>query len=965
MNSSLQTQRAALALYDTLADLDSAQRTARLEQAGVDREVATVVKAWLSAEGGAGPATSPTRINTADLSNPEMSPTRINTVGLSNADLQAQPGERFGPFSLLRELGQGGMGSVWLATRADGDFTQQVALKLIRPDRAAGDAQARFRRERRILATLKHPNIAQLLDGGISADGRLWLAMEWVEGRSLREILARGPLERRRLLALASELSAALAHAHAANVVHRDLKPENIMFGREGYAKVLDFGIAKLLADESAPRTDSETQRGDVIGTPPYMSPEQATGAPIDFRSDQFSLGAVLFEATTGRSAFARPTPAATVAAVLQEAPEFAIKQITALPQSFVRVLRRCLAKDPQDRYGSTADLARDFAELEPDAALPTRRLTGKPMLLLALLALLTVALASTSAWLLGRSTGSPPPALSVRAELAIAPAERLWFDGFPQHAFALSPDGRRVVFSAWQGATRSLFLRTLDEHSAVALAGTANAVNPVFSPDGEWILFFGGGYELRKVPARGGSAVQIAQTPNHLGGAVWRSTDEIVYSPNPSTGLWRVSAAGGEPVQLTFPDFDAGEASHVWPAVVPGSKLILYVAEIEAEDSFDAARIYAFDPDSGKRTLLVDGGSDPSVQNGILYYANAGVIYAVGFDSTRPGLRGTPQPLYKGVVYSPSTGAAQFAVSGDTSVRLHGGQGGDLIDPVIVDRAGKVESVGLPPRMYEAFQLSPDGRRAAFQIAASDHDIWVYEFDRRALTRITDRNENIFPTWTPDGKYIIYSHYRGPPPVLYRRRADGSGEPEVLTQSSGVRAQLAEAVTPDGRFVLYNQYIDSDDIDIDMYDFETKTTASWLKTTKREYAPRVSPDGRWVAYGSDGSGRSEIYVQAFSGDTRRYQISTQGGDFPRWRADGRELFFMRGGTVYGVALKPGNDLAPGIPQAVLSGEFYGQFDVFPDGNRFLMGRNIREPAGAGPLLIDIGPAPPITAPAQ
>ena len=930
-----ESQRRALELFDAVVDLDPGAREAHL--AGHDDETVALVRRWLEADASRDARVTPGHY--AGLA-------RTTTV---NADASA--GERIGAWLLKREIGRGGMGSVWLAERADGDFAQQVALKLMRPDLAAGDAPSRFRRERRIMAALTHPNIAQLLDGGVTDDGRPWLAMEWVDGDTLRALLAHGPLEPAKLLTLATELAVALAHAHGAGVVHRDLKPENVMLARGGYAKILDFGIAKLVAHDSDPGgvDGTQTQPGHVIGTTPYMSPEQASGAAIDFRSDQFSLGALLYEAATGRAAFARQTPSDTVAAVLRDTPRDIDTLADKLPPVFVRVLRRCLAKDPAQRYASTADLARDLAEIDPDSRpLRVRRFVA-PLAI----AGLAVSAFALGAWWRAREALPAATAPSRQVELALAPAERIAFADFPEHAFALSSDGRQLVYAGVADGARQLFLRDLSKRGAIALPNTDAPTNPAFSPDGQWILFFSGGFELRKVPVRGGTSIMVAHAPYHLGGAMWYDAQTIIFSPQPAAGLWQVSANGGTPKQITFPDYDAGETSHVWPARVPGSTLILYVAEVEAADTFDAGRIYAFDPATGQRTLLVDGGTDPQVIDDTLHYARAGTIYSVGLDVKRVALRGSPTPLYEGVMYTPATGAAQYARASGESVRALGKEGWDVIDPVVIDRAGKAEPLGLPPRNYDRFELSRDARRAVVQVTAADDDLWIYDLERKTFTRLTNRDENIFPTWSPDGQYIYYSHHREHPPSVWRRRADGIGDAEEITTGSS-RAQLATGMTPDGRYLLFDQHREDGDVDIGMVEIATRKVSTWLSTPSKEHGARVSPDGRFVSYRSNQSGRDEVYVQAFEG-TRRWQISNNGGTEARWCGKGGEIYYLDAGMLYSVKLGAGDDLAPGVPAPLFNGEYGGPYEPFPDCSRFLMSKRVHDPGTAGPLLIDFG----------
>jgi serine/threonine-protein kinase len=923
--------RDALALFDALVDLDQPAREAELARGGHDPEAVATVRRWLA----------------ADRPDARLAPERY-----APARAAAGAGDRIGAWTLVREIGRGGMGSVWLAERVDGDFAQRAALKLIRPDLAAHDADQRFRRERRILATLKHPNIAQLLDGGVTGEGRPWLAMEWVEGETLRERLARAPFEPQRLVVLAGEIASALAHAHAAGVVHRDLKPDNVMLAPEGYAKVLDFGVAKLVAEDGSRGTQTETQPGRILGTTPYMSPEQASGGTIDFRSDQFALGALLYEAATGKAAFARDTPAETVAAVLRDTPPMGAAIPPALPPGFRRIVARCLSKDPADRYASTHDLARDLADLARGSGEPLAQPRGRrwSRALLAGVAAVVLA-AATGAWLGRRQVAADAPR-PLRAELSIAPAERLWPGYFPMHAFALAPTGDRIAYVGETDGRRMLHLRTLATRESVVLPGTENPSHPMFSPDGEWIAYFANGFELRKVPARGGSSTVLAEAPNHLGGGAW-AADAIYYSPHPGTGIWRVSPDGGTPEPVTFPD-PATEGSHVWPTPVPGTGEILYVAELEPHDTFDAGRIYRFDPATKTRTLLVDGGTDPRVVGDTLYYAREGTIYAVGYDAAARALRGSPRPIHERVAYSAVTGAAQFDVAAGVSVRLAGGTAGDLIEPVVVDRAGVAEPLGLEPRIYANVRVSPDGRRALLGITSADDDLWIYDFERRVLTRLTEREENIHPAWGHDGRTAYYSHHRaGTLPTIWRRDTGGASDPEQLTRDGDALAQLVRDVSRDGRYVLFDQFLSSTDFDIGLYDTRERTVRAWLRTPDRERVAAISPDGRYVAFLSDLSGAYEVYLQTFDGPARRWQISQGGGNHPRWRADGRELYFFEKDTLFAVSIAPGDDPAPGEPVALLRGDYAPTYDVFPDG-RFLMRRYVRDAALAGPLLIDV-----------
>jgi Tol biopolymer transport system component len=937
----------ALALLDELLDLPPAQRESRLASiAAHDAQLADTVAAWLRAD-----ARTDARLDDGPVA---------ARLGLQ-APLPA-PGQRIGAYRLVRELGRGGMGQVWLGERVDGDFRQQVAIKLAHPAIGGSEGEARFRRERQILAGLRHPHIAQLLDGGLSPDGRAWLAMEWVEGQSLRDILRQGSLPPRRVMAIGVQVAEALAHAHGAGVVHRDLKPENILLTPDGYAKVLDFGIAKLLGDGTTDaHYTAETAPGQILGTVAYMSPEQACGRPVDFRSDQFALGAVLYELATGSAAFARDTQRETLTAVMLAEPAGFDGGPPALPAGLLPVLRRCLSKEPGERYAATLDLAHDLKAAAagittsgPVVPMPAAR---RPRSVMAFVAGAAFALLGALAWQRSRPPPAPISARSLHADIALSPAQKLSFRTYAMHAIGLSPDGRRLVFSGLRDGERRLYVRELDARDAVVLPGSDSGSDPVFSPDGEWVAFFSA-QKLMKIAVAGGGPSVLAEAPNALGGISWAQPDRILFSPHPSAGIWEVAADGGTPRAVTHPDVAAGEASHVWPSQIPGSPAFLYVAEIESADSFDAGRIYAFDPRDNSRTLLVDGGSDARVVGDELFYVRAGSIFALAFDRERLKVSGSPRQIASGVMYSPAVGAAQFATTRNVRVHVPGAEGWDREQPVRIDRRGNIEPIDMPAAVHGRLRVSRDGKRAVFGITAADDDLWVYDFERRVLTRVTNTDENIHPAWTPDGQSLIYAHHgtpAPPPPTLYRRRADGTGEPELLLPPDGnLRARLYPDVSPDGREVIYGQYTIEHNFDLWILDLETRQPRLWLRTPASDIQPRYSPDGRWIAWYSSPSFNQpgQVYVQSARGESRRWQITTAGGSNPEWRRDSRALFFWNEGSLYEVELAAGDDLAPGAPKPVLSGDFVMPYDVFPDGDHFLMLQRVPEPGAAGPIRL-------------
>jgi Tol biopolymer transport system component len=548
---------------------------------------------------------------------------------------------------------------------------------------------------------------------------------------------------------------------------------------------------------------------------------------------------------------------------------------------------------------------------------------------------------------------------LRLQAQLPLAPADRLGFGTFPMHALALSPDGRRLAWTGvHDGGVRMIFVRALDGSEATPLPGSEGAGNPEFSPDGEWIAFFAN-QKLKTISVAGGGARILADAPNVLGGMVWDRADRILFSPSPGTGIWQVDPNGGGATPVTEPDPGAGEGSHVWPARVPGTDLVLYVAEIEAADSFDAGRIYAFDPATGKRVLLVDGGSDPTVVEDTLYFARAGIIFAARFDRARTAIIGSPKPVIEGVSYTPATGAAQFAVTRSASVHVPGEQGWDLWQPVIVDRAGVETLLDLPANSYQQLRLSPDGRRVALQITAADDDIWVYDLERRVLARVTNANENLHPAWGPDGQWLIFAHHgtpTPPPPTLYRRRADGSGEAEPLLAPEGaLGARLHPDVSPDGSRVVYSRYSPEDNFDLFVFDLRTREDTLWLRTQDADILPRWSPDARWIAWTrAPNSAPGQVMVQSAQGESRRWQISTEGGINPQWRRDGRGLFFAHAGGIYEVDVAAGEDLAPSPPRLLFQGDYAHRYAAFPEGERFLMLRRVPEPGAGGPIRLEL-----------
>jgi Tol biopolymer transport system component/predicted Ser/Thr protein kinase len=860
-------------------------------------------------------------------------------------------GSRLGPFEILGSLGAGGMGEVYRAR--DPRLGRDVAVKVLPPE-LAGDAQrrARFEQEARAASSLNHPHIVHIYDIG-SSDTTHYIAMELVEGRTLRELTSSGPLPAKRVLDLAVQVADALAKAHEAGIVHRDLKPENVMVSKEGHVRILDFGLAKLAeASEGDPTTSLprvETAAGVVMGTVGYMSPEQANGQTVDFRSDQFSLGAILYEAASGQRAFRRKTAAETLAAILREQPD-PLSRVNPPPPPPLRwiIEERCLAKDPDDRYSSTRDLVRELKELRDhisevssgsmaEAHTSSRRRTA----LGTVAVLAAVALAGAVAWTLSRR--SEKVSLLLHATLTFPVEAPL--DLGNRVDIALSPDGTRLVYAGRQGGITQLYLRALDQYQARPIPGTELSVesgNPFFSPSGEWVGFFADG-KLKKVSLSGGLPIVLCDAPIGRGGS-WGDDGRIVFAPSFNSGLSRVPAAGGAPEVLTVPDAKLGETTHRWPDVLPGSVAVLFTVGKGVPHDWDSGRIVVQSLKSGLRRELVNGGTcGRYVPTGHLVFGRGGSLLAAPMSLPQLALTGAPISLLDGVnswIFD-AAGAVDFAFSRDGALVY--------VPPPVLDRSltwverkGLLQSFpALPPGGYRALALAPDGRRLALEIgnALGKGDIWVFDFARATLSRLTVEGANGLPCWTPDGKRLTFLSMRaGKPASIVWQPSDGSESSEelvVATAETGYPQPLAWS--PDGATLLYNQGDALGTQPMMLLSPGSSHGSRAFPSADVTSDGRFSPDGRWLAYAASDSGRDEIYVRAYPGPGEKVQISSAGGTTPRWARGGREILYRQGDKVMAVDLELGPSLVARKPELLFEGPYLESFDVTRDGERLLM----------------------------
>jgi serine/threonine-protein kinase len=878
-------------------------------------------------------------------------------------------GTRLGPYEILAPLGSGGMGEVYRAR--DRKLGRDVALKVL-SDRLARDPDrlARFEREAHLLATLNDPHIAHI-HGFEDSTGTPALVMELVEGPTLAERIARGPIPLDDALPIARQIAEALEAAHEQGIIHRDLKPANIKVRADGTVKVLDFGLAKAFdasASSEASATMSPTlsihatQVGLILGTAAYMAPEQARGKTVDKRADIWAFGCVLFEMVTGTRAFAGDDISITLAAVLKSEPEWSTLP-PAAPPALRRLLSRCFQKDPKARLrdiGEARIAIDDMLSGAVEEPVPStvRRTPWWRRVAIPAATVLALCIASAGlGWFVARSRAARPRV----SRLHITPPSTaaLAIIGFSRDV-ALTPDGSRVVYLGANGTT--LFVRPLDELEATPLVRGGGLRDPFISPDGQWVGFFDGPQTLKKVPMTGGPAVLVAQIDSSERGATWAADGTIIFATSATTtGLQRVSADGGEAVVLTRPDRPRGEASHWWPERLPGDQAVLYTV-MAPTGGLDAASLAVLDLRSGRSTILLRGGSHAQyVPSGHLMYAAGGTLRAVRFDPTRLSVLGAARPVEPQVRTTPN-GAVDAVLAGDgTLVYVSGGAGSGSEQALVwVDRQGRETSVAAPPRVYGHPRLSPDGTRVAVDVVDQNADIWVWDLARATLTRVTsDPADDGFPLWTLDGR-VVFTSDRGGVRNLFSQAADSTAAAERLTKSPN--PQWPTAVSPDGARVVFTERSPTTGEDVMAVSLDrTHQVLPLVQTPFNERNGIVSPDGRWLAYEADDSGSFEIYVRPFPDVNRgHWQVSTSGGTQPLWGRSGRELFyFLPDGALMRVAVT-GEAWTAGAPTKVLEGRyvvrmggnFPRNYDIAADGQRFLMFKSQGNDATGAPAQI-------------
>jgi serine/threonine-protein kinase len=880
------------------------------------------------------------------------------------------PGTRVGPYEIVSAIGAGGMGEVYRAR--DTKLGRDVALKVI-PDTFALDADrvARFKREAQVLASLNHPHIAAIYGFEDSGETHA-LVLELVEGETLADRIARGPIPVDEALPIAKQIAEALEAAHEQGIIHRDLKPANIKVTPDGAVKVLDFGLAKLNDPDASnapngpnalsmsPTITSPammTGVGMLLGTAAYMAPEQAKGRPADKRSDIWAFGCVLYEMLTGKRAFDGEDMTDVIAAIVRGEPEWAALP-SDLPASIRTIVRQCLEKDRRRRIADIAVvqyLLHEPAQVAAGApavgATPARG--GRVWLMVAAGIVLGAAAAMFGSRLMTR----PAPVHVSRFE--IVPPDAAPLASPAGVNVAISRDGSTLVYHAQPGGVQQLLMRRIGELEAKPIPGTELASNPFFSPDGSRIGFVIGN-QLKTISLAGGPPSVVCDVPGLVAGASWAG-DVIVFA-QAGSGLFRVPATGGRAENVAKPDASKGEIDYLWPQILPDGKAVLYT--VFGTGGARQARVAVRHLDSADPRILVEGGNGAGyISSGHLLYAVIpDSVMAVPFDITRLEVRGSAVPVLSGVIVK-ANGAMNVVVADDgTLVYVKGS--GTVFQGALgfqwVGRDGK--PAGVVATQIEGPRyphLSPDARSLAVTIGpANQGNIWVIDLTGASQAReLTFRAHNVEPTWSPDGTYLVFTSDRDGQRNLFRIAADGSAqEPTRLTTSAN--AQEPEAWSPDGQWLLYREVSPKTRTDLLLLGPDGKSRP-WLQTEFDEEAASFSPDGRWVSYVSDQTGRAEIWVRPFPGPGAPIRVSADGGREPVWSRNGSELFYQSGRKLMTAEVathQPALQFKP--PRVLFEGGFVPfdanvpkTYDVAPDG-RFLMIKEDQRPAPASLVVV-------------
>ncbi|MFN2633734.1 MAG: protein kinase [Thermoanaerobaculia bacterium] len=871
-------------------------------------------------------------------------------------------GIRLGPYEIVAPIGAGGMGEVYRAR--DTRLNRTVAVKVLGDELSSSlDGRQRFEREAKTISQLSHPHICALYDVGREGETD-YLVMELLEGETLSDRLGRGAMPFEQSLRYGVEITDALDAAHRQGIVHRDLKPGNVMLTKSG-VKLLDFGLAKALLSSDGRGVNGErltsfptqaapvTQAGAVMGTFQYMAPEQLEGKEADVRTDIFAFGAVLYEMMTGRKAFAGVSQASLISAIMQTDPPPVSATQKISPPALDSLVKACLAKDPESRWQTPHDVKLQLKSIleQPSAGSP-----GKVMARRGHRERLSWAVAGAAVLLalwagLRREHRPVEFAGALRSSIVLPDLSAV-------RAAVLSPDGTRLVIAARDSSGRNLlFVRPLGSTSVQPLPGTEGPSFPFWSPDGRSIGFFADG-KLKKVDAFGGPPQTLCDSPVSRGGT-WNRDGTILFTPITDGAIYRVSASGGPATPVTKLDPSRGETSHRWPFFLPDGRHFLYlVATFASSGERDKMGVYAGSLDSREEKFLVRANSSMAyAPPGYLLFYREGNLFAQRFDAKALQVSGDPFPVAEQISYVPQTYWAFFSVS-ENQVLVHQARAAasGFSQLVWFDRSGKaLGSLGAPA--YQANpRISPDGKRVALDIAdvrSGNLDVWIYETSGGIATRITSHSAiDAVPVWAPNGDRIAFLSFRGGHADLYQQSQTGAGKAEAIFLSD--KAKHPTDWSPDGRFILFRLHDAKTNIELWVVPVSgaDRKAVPFMQAAFGVSHGQFSPDGRWIAYASNESGKGEIYVAPFPGPGGNWRVSSAGGAQPRWRRDGSELFYVApDGKLMTVSVKSGPtfEAEPARPlfqtrprEPSYAGDLFG-YDVSADGQRFLVNNEVAE----------------------
>lgn len=843
-------------------------------------------------------------------------------------------------YKIVEEIGRGGMAIVYKAE--DTILERFVAMKFLSleftKDKAA---KKRFVLEAQAVSALDHPNIYSIHEIGETDDGQPFIVMTYYPGETLKEKINIELMDIMEVLEIALQSAEGLARAHRAGITHRDIKPANIMFSEDGNVKIVDFGLAKITGKTALTKT------GTTLGTVQYMSPEQAQGKNVDHRTDIFSFGALIYEMLTGQYPFKGEYEQAIVYSILSEEPEPVTALRSGIPMQLEGVIKKAMAKNVTDRYQHMEDLQVDLRSIKNDL-MESKKTVSYPsfktsitqtnkqrkVFSLNIVIIITVLTALVIGWSVWKITDSSPSSIeqskiSSRLSIKLPDSTPLALSksmplGVGRPSLSLSPDGSQLVYVADVNNTTSLYLRQLDKFETKLLQGTEGGFNPFFSPDGQWIAFFTES-KIKKVSLTGGPVTTLGEARNPYGGD-WGQDGMIYFTQGEGNRLTRIPVNGGTPEDIFQGNFLA-----FWPQLLPDGNTLLLSNPIRVvslseneEDVFPLHGIYA-------RYL-------PS---GHMIFSQKGTILAVPFNLNTLKVGGTPVPVIDGILLESSSAAPQYTFSPKGSLIYMPGISEQSRSFVWVDYNGLFEPLTLPKQSYGTFKLSPDGKKLAVQVIGVNDDIWIFDLERGTPFRLTFEGNNGVPVWTPNNNAIIFTSDKTGAYNLYRILLDSSDSMEQITTSRYY--QEPYSITSDGKLLAIGEFHPETKMDIWIIALDSLSEPQiFINTQFNEWGPMFSPNGKWIAYTSDESGRYEVYIQSYPGPGGKQQISTKGGEEPVWSPDGTELYYRNGQKWMRVKVFESNDaLNLDKPQLFFEGPFMNvqgfSYDIAPDNKRFLM----------------------------